>query len=70
MVEGSAALAAETDADPAELARRVASPGGTTQAGLDILDAKEALRILMRRTIEAGRDRSREMAAEARRASS
>lgn len=70
MVEGSAALAAASDADPAELARRVASPGGTTEAGLKVLDDQEALRTLIRRTLEAGRDRSREMAAEARRASS
>jgi pyrroline-5-carboxylate reductase len=67
MVEGAAALAAASDIDPAELARRVASPGGTTEAGLKVLDEDEALRSLLCRTIEAGRDRSLEMAAEARR---
>jgi len=70
MVEGSGALAAATDDDPGELARRVASPGGTTEAGLMVLDEGEALRTLLRRTLEAGRDRSSEMAAEARRRSS
>jgi pyrroline-5-carboxylate reductase len=70
MVEGSAALAAAADEAPEELARRVASPGGTTEAGLNVLDEGEALRALVRRTIEAGRRRSLEMAAEARRTSS
>ena len=67
MVEGSAALAASSPDGPAELARRVASPGGTTEAGLAVLDEKDALRTLLCRTLEAGRDRSREMAAAARR---
>jgi len=66
MVEGSAALAAGSDAGPAELARRVASPGGTTEAGLEVLDEGRALADLVRRTLEAGRRRSVEMAAEAR----
>jgi pyrroline-5-carboxylate reductase len=66
MVQGAVALAAASDADPAELARRVASPGGTTEAGLKVLDQDEALSTLIRRTVAAGRDRSIEMAAEAR----
>ncbi|HEX8645000.1 MAG TPA: pyrroline-5-carboxylate reductase [Allosphingosinicella sp.] len=66
MVAGSAALAAASDATPAELARRVASPGGTTEAGLRVLDHAEALRALVARTLAAARDRSREMAAKAR----
>ena len=70
MVEGSAALAAGSDEAPDELACRVASPGGTTEAGLSVLDEGEALRDLVRRTLEAGRRRSLEMAAEARRAPS
>ena len=64
-VEGAAALAAVSPHDPGELARRVASPGGVTQAGLDALDAGGALRGLMLGTLRAARDRSAEMAAEA-----
>jgi pyrroline-5-carboxylate reductase len=66
MVEGAAALAASSEHDPGELARRVASPGGVTQAGLDALDEGEALRALVTKTLRAARDRSAEMAAEAR----
>jgi pyrroline-5-carboxylate reductase len=66
MVEGASALAAASDHSPAELARRVASPGGVTQVGLDILDRDEALAKLAERTLRGARDRSAEMAAEAR----
>ena len=65
MVEGAAALAAASPHDPGELARRVASPGGVTQAGLDALDDGDALRRLVEETLRAARDRSAEMAAEA-----
>lgn len=67
MVEGASALAAVSPHDPAELARRVASPGGVTQAGLDTLDRGDSLRSLIHATLHAARDRSVEMAAEARR---
>jgi pyrroline-5-carboxylate reductase len=67
MVEGSAALAAASPHDPGELARRVASPGGVTQAGLDALDEGGSLQRLIEETLRAARDRSAEMAAEARR---
>ncbi|MXO58018.1 pyrroline-5-carboxylate reductase [Altererythrobacter salegens] len=67
MVEGAAALAAESPHDPGELARRVASPGGMTQRGLDVLDADEALVRLMTETLRAARDRGAELAAEVRR---
>jgi len=66
-VDGAAALAAASPHDPAELARRVASPGGTTQAGLDALDEGDRLRALLEETLRAARDRSAEMAAQARR---
>jgi pyrroline-5-carboxylate reductase len=66
-VEGASALAARSEHDPGELARRVASPGGVTQAGLDTLDADDALARLVNATLGAARDRSAEMAAEARR---
>ena len=66
MVEGAGALAAASDEDAETLARRVASPGGTTEAGLAVLDEDEAIRQLLARTLEASRRRSLEMAAEAR----
>ena len=66
MVEGAAALAAQSDLGPGELARRVASPGGTTQAGLDVLDREARLHRLAFDTLRAARDRSAEMAAETR----
>jgi len=66
MVEGASALAAQSEHSPGELARRVASPGGVTQVGIDILDADQALARLMARTLAGARDRSAEMAAEAR----
>jgi pyrroline-5-carboxylate reductase len=65
-VEGASALAAASPHDPAELARRVASPGGSTQKGLDVLDDGDALLQLITATLKAARDRNAEMAAAAR----
>lgn len=65
-VDGAAALAAVSPHDPGELARRVASPGGVTQAGLDRIDRDGALGSLIEATLRAARDRSAQMAAEAR----
>ncbi len=67
MVEGAGALAAASAESPTQLAARVASPGGTTEAGLRVLDGGERLRALLRDTLTASRDRGREMAAAARR---
>jgi len=66
-VEGSAALLAASEEEPRALANRVASKGGTTQAGLDILDDNAALVRLMADTLNAAAKRSRELAAEAAR---
>ena len=66
MVEGAAALAAASPHGPDELARRVASPGGMTQQGLDVLDAEGALSRLLNEALRAARDRGAELAAEAR----
>jgi len=66
-VEGAAALAAASRESPAELAHRVTSPNGTTEAGLKALDQGNALRMLLERTLRAARDRGAELAAEARR---
>ncbi len=65
-VEGAALLAVASPHSPGELARRVASPGGTTQAGLDVLDAEAALARLVEMTLKAASDRSAEMARAAR----
>lgn len=65
-VDGAAALAASSPYPPGELARRVASPGGSTQAGLDVLDADGALARLIRATLTASRDHNAAMGEEAR----
>jgi len=68
MVEGAAQLAAASPHNPSELARRVASPGGVTQVGLDVLDADARLATLIENMLKAARDRSAQMTAEAIRA--
>jgi pyrroline-5-carboxylate reductase len=65
-VEGAALLAAEAEESPAMLAERVASPGGTTRAGLDVLDAEGAIHNLVRHTLAAAARRGAELAAAAR----
>lgn len=62
MVAGAAALAARSACSPGDLARRVASPGGTTQKGLDVLDRDDALQALLTQCLTATRDRERELA--------
>lgn len=66
MVEGAAALAAASDASPEELARRVTSPGGTTAAGLAVLDAEGLFAGRIAETLRAARDRGAELAAAAK----
>ena len=61
MVAGAAALAAESRLSPGELASRVASPGGTTQKGLDVLDEGGALESLLTACLAATRNREREL---------
>ena len=68
MVEGAAALAAVSLDSPAELARKVSSPGGTTVAGLSALDENAALASLLEETLRRARDRGRELAEAARQA--
>jgi pyrroline-5-carboxylate reductase len=65
-VEGSALLAARSDESPAALADKVASPGGSTRKGLDVLDERRALASLLRETLAASARRNAEMAADAR----
>lgn len=66
MAEGASALAANSADDPGVLADRVASPGGVTRAGLDVLDDGGAINALVLDCLRAARDRSAGMAAEAR----
>lgn len=66
MVEGAAELAAGAEDDPGELANRVASPGGVTRKGLDVLDADGRINLLMKDVLKAAMDRNREMAEEAK----
>jgi pyrroline-5-carboxylate reductase len=62
MTEGAALLAAASPESPADLAARVTSPGGTTAAGLTVLDNDGALRSLVEATLRAARDRGAELA--------
>jgi pyrroline-5-carboxylate reductase len=62
MVAGAAALAEQSTEDPEILAAKVTSPGGTTAAGLAILDRDQALNELIAKTLHAARDRGRELA--------
>ncbi|MDQ2877949.1 MAG: pyrroline-5-carboxylate reductase [Pseudomonadota bacterium] len=66
-VEAAAAMAAAADVTPAVLADRVASPGGSTREGLNVLDRDAALLALLRDTLAASARRNAEMAADARR---
>lgn len=62
MAEGASALAAASAETPERLARRVASPGGTTEAGLAVLDSDPGLKTLILDALEASRRRGAEMA--------
>ncbi|KAA8616465.1 pyrroline-5-carboxylate reductase [Salipiger aestuarii] len=62
-VAGAGALAMQAGEDPAQLRRNVTSPNGTTQAGLEVLMNEDTgLPPLMRDTVAAAADRSRELA--------
>jgi pyrroline-5-carboxylate reductase len=60
-VEGAALLAASADTPPAILADRVASPGGMTREGLNVLDHNGTLLRLMVRTLRATRDKGAQL---------
>lgn len=62
MVEGAALLAAQSEEGPAALAKRVTSPGGTTAAGLGVLDKDNALAQLVQATLRAAAMRGAELA--------
>lgn len=65
-VLGTAWMAAMSDEDMVSIASRVASPKGTTEAGLAVLDREAALDRLVASTIEAAARRGAELALEAR----
>jgi pyrroline-5-carboxylate reductase len=60
-VAGAAALLTHSGAEPADLRQQVTSPGGTTQAALDVLLAE--LPDLLERAVAAAARRSRELGA-------
>jgi pyrroline-5-carboxylate reductase len=60
-VIGAAALLDRSGEDPADLRRKVASPGGTTEAALKVLMAKDGLGPLLAETVAAAARRSREL---------
>lgn len=61
-VQGSANMAAEAAVSPAALADQVASPGGMTREGLNVLDADQRLLALLTDTLAAARNRGEAMA--------
>lgn len=65
-VEGGGLMAAASSDGPAILADRVASSGGSTREGLNVLDDHDALKTLLTETLRAATRRNKEMAAAAR----
>jgi pyrroline-5-carboxylate reductase len=65
-VDGAGAMAIGADVSAGVLADRVASPGGSTREGLNVLDANDALKRLLADTLTASERRNHEMAAAAR----
>ena len=61
-VIGAAALADRSDETAATLRRNVTSPGGTTQAALDVLMAPDGLQPLFDRALAAAAERGRALA--------
>ena len=60
-VAGAGALMLETADSPSTLRKQVSSPGGTTEAALDVLSAADGLAPLLRRAVSAAAARSREL---------
>ncbi|MGH6771507.1 MAG: pyrroline-5-carboxylate reductase [Xanthobacteraceae bacterium] len=61
-VAGSGELLSRSPLDPATLRQNVTSPGGTTAAALEVLAGPDGLDPLMRMTVAAATQRSRELA--------
>ena len=60
-VAGAGALMLETGAPPKELRKQVTSPGGTTEAALDVLQAADGMAPVLRRAVAAAVKRSRDL---------
>ena len=60
-VLGATELLRATGAEPSELRQQVTSPGGTTMAGLEVLE-KLGLDEMIRSAVQAAIQRSRELA--------
>ena len=61
-VAGAGQLALQGEDAPARLRKNVTSPGGTTQAALEVLMAEDGLQQLMTRAVAAATQRGRELA--------
>ena len=60
-IEGAGELLRRSPLSPAQLRENVTSPGGTTAAGLSVLMRERGLTELMRETVAAAAQRSREL---------
>ena len=60
-IVGAAALLAQSGEEPAELRRQVTSPGGTTQAALEVLMGEGGFPDLLRKAVAAAARRSKEL---------
>ncbi len=58
-VAGAGALMLETGEAPGQLRKQVTSPGGTTEAALDVLQAADGLGQVLSRAVRAATERSR-----------
>ncbi|TRD10699.1 pyrroline-5-carboxylate reductase [Erythrobacter insulae] len=61
MVDGASSLAAGETISAGELADRVASPGGMTREGMNVLDANSALHNLLVETLQATAEKGSEL---------
>jgi pyrroline-5-carboxylate reductase len=61
-IAGASALLELSGEEPAELRRQVTSPGGTTQAALEVLMGQDGLGPLMDRAVAAAVNRSKDLA--------
>jgi len=61
-IAGASALLEASGEEPAELRRQVTSPGGTTQAALEVLMGKDGLAPLLEKAVAAAFHRSQDLA--------